>query len=130
MANRMFNQFRYSLEKAVVDLYAKVAIGATGAPTLSTANSKGIASITRNSTGDYTVVLQDKYYKLLDFRCVFLDTSGLPDAPLIGLDNSTDVTAASPVVRFVCCSSVGTPADPASGETMYLHFTLANSGAL
>jgi hypothetical protein len=47
MANRRFEQFQLSLEKAVVTLYGKVAIGSTGAPTISAANSKGILSIVR-----------------------------------------------------------------------------------
>lgn len=128
MANRYFNQFQYSLEKGVVHLYAKVAIGSTGAPTLSTANSKGIASITRNTTGDYTITLQDTYKKLLSFQLVFLDASGLPDAPLYGLDDSTDVTTKT--VRFVTCSATGTAADPASGETMFVKIELSNSTAL
>jgi hypothetical protein len=33
MANRFFQQFRYSLEKNVVDLFCDVTVGATGAPT-------------------------------------------------------------------------------------------------
>lgn len=129
MADRNFSEKQLSLEKGVVHLFMKVAIGSSGAPTISAANSRGISSIARNSTGDYTVTLADKYQKLLAFNCVFLDASGLPDAPLIGLDNSTDVTASTPVVRFVCCSSAGTAADPGSGETMYAHFVLSNSTA-
>lgn len=130
MANRMFSQLQLSLEKAVVKLWAKVAIGATGAPTLSAANSKGISSITRAAAGNYTITLQDKYVKLLGFQCTFMDAAGLPDAPMVALDTDTDVTATSPIIHFYTASSAGVAADPANGETMYIEITLSNSGAL
>lgn len=37
-----------------VDVTARVAIGATGAPTLITAKSRGVLNVVRNSTGNYT----------------------------------------------------------------------------
>lgn len=125
MANRYFEQFRYSFEKKVVDLYMKVAVGATGAPTLSTANSKGIASIARNSAGRYTITLQDKYQKLLMVDATILLASGLP-APQEFAIVSQAVTNSTPTV-VVQFSAAGVATDPDNGATLYLQITLGDS---
>lgn len=126
MANRWFCQFRYSLEKNPVDLFVKVSFGASGAATLSTANSKGITSFTKNGTGTYDIVLQDKYYKLLNVTGVFSNGATGPAAPVISVKTNS-VTSAALTVLF---QAGGTNTDPASGEVLYLAITLSNSGAL
>jgi rhamnogalacturonyl hydrolase YesR len=129
MANRFFNQFRLSLEKQVVDLFAKVTIGASGAATL--ARGKGIASVVRDGAvaGKYTLTLQDRYVALLDFTATFQDTDGITAAPVVGIV-SEDVDGAKTIVFQ--CSDVEMPAatDPGNGETMYLHVTLSNTTAI
>jgi hypothetical protein len=129
MANRFFNQFRGALEKGTVDLFAKITVSGGGAPTLVTANSKGFTSITRNSPGNYTLQLQDKYQRLLGFKVGFQSESGIAAAPNVGLSGAPGVAGATPVVQFVC-SLGGVATDPASGETMYVAVTLSNSTAL
>ena len=124
MANRQFQQFRYSMEKAVVDLYAKVSIAAAGAPTISTA--KGIASISRLSAGKYSVVLQDNYYRLLMAQGMCL-VAGIPASPTFSVF-SESVASGSLIVQF--SDAAGAAADPGNGEIMYLQITLSNSGAL
>jgi hypothetical protein len=47
--NRLYNQFFLSLERGKAVLFGKVAIGATGAPTINAVKSKGIASVSRTS---------------------------------------------------------------------------------
>lgn len=128
MANRFFNQFSFGLEKAPVRLYAKVAIGASGAPTLSAANSKGISSITRNSAGDYSLVLQDTYYKLMHFAVRPQNATGISASPDVGIKANTVTSATSPGVRFVC-STGGVATDPASGDTLFIEIVLGNSSA-
>lgn len=125
MANRRFYQFRYSLEPQVTDLYMQVAIGAAGAPTLNTSNSRGISSITRNSAGNYTVVFQDNYYRTLIAKHMFKNAtpSASPDFTFV-TDNSSAAT--SPSVTFVF-SSGGVATDPGSGETLFMQFSLKNS---
>jgi hypothetical protein len=54
MANREFTNQLYALNKRSVMLSAQVGFGASGAPTLSAANSKGILSVTRQSAGIFT----------------------------------------------------------------------------
>lgn len=126
MANRRFEQFQLGLEKAVVTLYAQVAVGASGAPTLQAAKSKGIKSVTRASAGNYVIVLQDRYQSLLfaDFR-VLIATGGVGLAGLVRADNSLGTTP-SITVEFV--DGTGTPTDIASGATLLAQIVLKNSG--
>jgi len=126
--NRRYNQFALALEPRVVTLYARVAIGASGAPTLNVAGSKGVASITRNSAGLYTVVLQDRYASpgLLAFDCKQILASGGAGemGPIIRADNSA---AAARSVQFVCLSDAGAAEDPVDGATLLLKFELKAS---
>lgn len=124
--NRYLNQFSGALEPGRVQLFAEVAIGATGAPTLTAAKSRGIASITRNSAGVYTVVLQDVYNRMFHARVTFKVSGGLPAAPVVGIDSET--VASTKTLKFVC-STGGVATDPASGETMLIKIDLKNSSA-
>ena len=55
MANRIFNQFQLSLVRNRVSLFPSMTIGASGAVTsVNLPASKGVASIVRNSTGNYS----------------------------------------------------------------------------
>lgn len=131
MANRQFYQFRYSLVPMVTDIYASISFGAAGAPTLDTANSKGVVSVTRNSAGLYTFVFGtssgrlDPYTKLLHARQVFQNATA-PAAPgmYIVSDNSANPLLASLQVQF---NSAGTATDPGSGEVLKMDFCFKNS---
>ena len=130
MADRYFSQFRGALEKGVVELFAKVTIGNTGAPTLVSASSKGITGIVRNSAGNYTVTLQDKYRSLLFFDVNFQSATGIGAAPIVSLYGAPAVDT-GPTVRFVCTTvGAGSATDPASGETMIIKLELSNSSAI
>lgn len=74
MANRNFNRAQ-NLEKEIKGLFADVAIGATGAPTLT--KGLGVASIARDSAGVYIMTLDDKYNRLMDFGVIALSASVL-----------------------------------------------------
>ena len=123
--NRWFNQFFFSLEKKKIVLFGKVAIGASGAPTLNVAASKGIASIAKNSTGNYTITLQDQYVDLFNAKCVILKSSGSP--LVIGhVIRSQDVVGAKTIiVEFLNASFAAT--DPASGCELELEIVLKGS---
>jgi hypothetical protein len=129
MANRYFNQFQLSLEKAVVHLFARITFGSSGAPTLDAVNSKGIKSIARNSAGDYTITLQNPYNRLFKINHTF-DTSGnsgsAPASPAMFLKAQAVSTVATPTVEVVF-NAAGTATDPASGEAVLLHFVLKNT---
>lgn len=129
MANRRWEQFQLSLEKAVVNLYGSVAIGATGAPTLSATKSKGIASIARNSAGKYTITLSDVYQRLMAFDYCLVAAAGAPASssnvgPIIRADNSNSAT---PTIVIEFLDGTGAAIEVASGVTLLFNFALKNS---
>lgn len=149
MANRNLTQFAYGFEKMPVQLDAYITIGSTGAATLKywvpaaggggayasapTGGYRGIASIARNTTGDYTITLQDTYQRLLGWDVKFqAATTGTAVAPIVSLCTTTTNVATSTggTVRFKTQSATGTAADPASGEIMYVSLRLSNSSAV
>jgi len=120
MANRDFKDVQ-SNYREVKDVYLKVAIGATGAPTIDTF-SGGYASIARNSAGDYTITMVDGYEDLVGFDVTLLSTT------------DTDLTFHLDAVGFPSaktvgfrCQTAGTPTDPGSGDTLYIQLSLRNS---
>ncbi len=118
MANRSFHK-RQTLEREVKDLYAKIAVGSTGAPTISV--GYGIASIVRNGAGDYTVTLTDKYASLKFFEVQHLSSS----AQDLGFQIHSE-SMSSKTVRFLCLTGA-TPTDPASGKSLLLKFEVKNT---
>lgn len=127
MANKYGYQFGYSPEAQVWKLYGKVTIGATGAPTLVAASSRGFASITRDSAGLYTIVLSDVWPKLLNASFQQLLASGLSAAPICGLISETVATPATKDLVVQFADAAGAAADPDDGVTLYIELTLKNS---
>lgn len=128
MSNRLMSQFRYSLEKKVVDLYADVTFGASGAPTLVAAKSKGIKSISRTSAGKYVVTLQDSYTRLLMMKHVFINATA-PASPGAYVFAQT-VGSVNPPTITVVFNAAGTATDPASGEEVLIQISLSDSSAI
>ncbi len=122
IANRNFNR-RQALEKEIKDLYAKVTVAGTGAPTLVTPT--GIASIVRNGTGDYTLTLQDKYMQLKFAQVTFLDASG---QDLRAQIKAEDVAGAK-TIRFLTLTGASAT-DPASGQTMLIKVEVKNTSVV
>lgn len=137
--NRRLNQFRHSLEHKLVDVFANVTVGAAGAVTLDTENSKGVLSITNDATGKYTFVfgskqgtanVLDTYVKLLAVSATFVGASGaasLVAATSILADNSGDNTKAS--IQVVFADFAGAAVSPAEGEILHISFTFKDSKA-
>lgn len=133
MANRRYrSQFRFSMHKDPTDIFARVSFGASGAPTLDSANSPGIVSVTRNSAGNYTFVFGtnsqialDTYNYLLLVNKTSVSASA-PAAPDMAVSANSINTpgVASITLQF---SSAGVATDPASGESVLLDFVLRNS---
>lgn len=121
-------------ENVVKTVYAKVAIGATGAPTLSASNSKGVVSVTRNSAGLYTFVFGtatgnlDTYVKLLNVKITFQNASAIAAAPITYVRTLAIATAGTASVQVGCVNGSLAATDPASGETMYAEFVFGDSG--
>jgi hypothetical protein len=119
-----------SRQRELKMVHLKVAIGATGAPTLDTAASLGVASISRTSAGLYRITLTDKYSSLVAIHSMNLhasisqhvkcqvkaqtvSTTKLVDLWTLAATNSSTTTLAA--------------TDPEDGTTLYLTFLLKNT---
>jgi hypothetical protein len=119
MANRNYNRHQ-SLEKEIKSLYADVAIGASGAPTINKA--LGVESITRDSAGVYILTLQDKYTRLVAVNAVQLVAS----AQDLNIQlEAEDVDGAKTIT--LRCVSAGVETDPANGSRLLINIDLKNS---
>ena len=118
MANRQFQRCQ-TLEKEIKTLYAEVAIGALGAPTLTA--GLGIASVARTATGRYTVTLEDQYVRVMDCTVTYHHTTTA--------DLQTQLTAHSETAKTVsfAMSAAAIDADPASGSILFVKVALKNS---
>jgi hypothetical protein len=155
MANRLTTIQQGALVKGIVTIYARVNIGATGAPTLQKWNpssrtytaaptsgsgpyaigAEGVKSISRVSAGVYLLTLQDTWQRFVSFRASVSNATGLPTTALIGLwTTGTDVTAAAPAIKFTTLGLAAGPAyaatDPVSGDVLNIKIVLQNSSAL
>ena len=144
MANRHFNQFSYSLEKKVVFLYAILDGTGASAPNLMAPNGagtlastalgyKGIKSITRTGVGDYTINLQDSYFRLLDLSFSALSKDGAT-TPLVWdcwiKSAVTQAASGGGSVRILTYgSAAGTPVEANTNDRMYICLTLSDSNA-
>ena len=118
MANRNFNDMQ-ALEKEVKKLYAEIAIGASGAPTLTA--GLGISSVSRNAAGDYTLTLADNYDKLLGFNGIIEDTS----AEDITFQIDTEAVASGTIDFYT--KTADTATDPSDGSSLWVEVTVRNT---
>lgn len=121
MANRNFNRFQ-ALEKEIKSLYAEVTIGAAGAPTLVSANSLGVSSISQTATGDYEITLDDKYSRLMHVSMVHESTT---EEDLQCQLKEEDVLSAKTLSIFTLAAGVAV--DPANGDKLRIKIDLKNS---
>jgi len=125
LANRNYNRYQ-ALTKEVKALFAQVAIGASGAPTINAPASLGVTSIARNSAGNYTITLDDKYNDLLQITQSVQLAAGAPAAVGGMVVRSQNVSAAKTiVVEFV--DETGAAVELDSGSTVRLKIDLKNS---
>jgi len=111
----IFNQFKLSLEKEVMEIFAKISIGAAGAPTLSL--GKGISSVVRNSAGTYTVTFSGPIPVFLFAKFIHLAS--------VAQDLNFQVLAvniANKTVQFACLTGA-TATDPANGTVLHAVFS-------
>jgi hypothetical protein len=121
MANRTFNDAQ-ALEKEVKTLYAKISIGASGAPTLVKPGSLGIASVSKVSTGLYRITLEDAYPALLGARVISLASSAADVTFQVKLE-----TVSSTKLVEVFCLASGSVVEPASGTVLFVELSLKNT---
>lgn len=122
MANRSFNR-KQALEKEIKEIYAKVTIGSSGAPTLTT--GYGVSSITRTSAGLYQLTLADKYTSLKNMEVMFLSSTAQDIRAQI---KAEDVDVAKTIDFFTLTDATAT--DPSSGQVMLIKLDLKNTSAV
>lgn len=124
--NRLYNQFFLSLERGKAVLFGKVAIGATGAPTINAVKSKGIASVARTGAGAYTITLNDIYVDM--YKCgvnfMFATSPGVANVYVVSQD-----VAAAKTILIQCEDFAGAAVDPANGAEMQIELMLKTSTA-
>ena len=129
MANAMFWTTQ-SRQRELKMVHAKIAIGASGAPTLNAAASLGVASVTRTSAGLYQLTLSNKYTSLIGVEAVILHSS-ISQHNKVQI-KAEDVDGAKTIDFWTLAatdSSTTTLAatDPDNGATLYLTFCLKNT---
>jgi hypothetical protein len=135
MSNIYGRQFSLTKEAKLVTIFARVTFGAVGAPTLVTAQSKGVKSVVRNSAGAYTFTFGnttniDTYMKLLDMGYTFDEQANAGTAPVAPLMYIlTNLVATAGTLKVVFNSTAQSATDPASTEAVLLHFSFSNSTA-
>jgi serine/threonine protein kinase len=101
-------------------------------PFFGLSNAELMSSITRNSAGKYTIVLNSTFNRLLMLDCIVLLASGLPAAPVVNVveDNSAEA-AKSIVIQFSGPTAADDTAlvatDPGNGETLLISMKLKNA---
>lgn len=132
----------WTLDMHGVVVAMRVLFGAAGAPTLQAWNNDtqawqsaavapynggfmGIASIVRNSTGDYTITFVDAWARYYWMAYNWEGNAGLPTAPFVGV-TATALNGASGSTIEIVTSSGGTPTDPASGDILCAGFALSD----
>jgi len=131
MANRSFSADMRTMERGLVALDFTIAIGATGAPTLTKTGSTGIASVARTAAGTYTVTLEDSYLSLVAMGLTVAtvhNTYAQGGASINGTPANQDVTT-NKQVFFYTYTTGAAAADLASGSTVHVNLLLKNSQA-
>ena len=121
MANRNFHRMQ-SLSRETKVLFAKVAIGATGAATLDVNNSMGVNSFDRDTAGVYDIVLDDKYNALLHVSVIMVEATA---EDLTFQVESEDVDGAKTIK--LQCKAAAVETDPSSGSVLLVKIEVKNS---
>lgn len=129
MANRNFSSDMRTMERGLVALDFTIAIGATGAPTLTKTGSTGIASVARTAAGTYTITLEDSYLSLVAMGltvATVLNTYSQGGASINGTPANQDVVT-NKQVTFYTYTTGAAAADLPSGCTVHVNLLLKNS---
>lgn len=99
--------------------------------TVSGSLPKGIASLTHNATGDFTLVLTDAWFDLLHASINTKNSGGeirlvQPKSDTVG---DTGTAAGSQGIRFLTVTDAGTATDLPSGGKISFLLVLKNSSA-
>jgi hypothetical protein len=147
MANRIYTQFRSSLEKKVVDVFATVDFADTSAPIVkkfstpltggagsyatTTAAIKGLVSVARTAQGKYTFTFEDRFTRLLGLKVtpIAIDATTSPKALSWFVMSDTFATTKTLVVGFTATPNSATLVDLGANDRLAFTFTLSDSTA-
>lgn len=129
MANRRMNQFAMSLEANKTFLFASGVVDSDGEITLHQPQSKGVASISHQGTGDYIVFLQDVYVRFLDMSIVTTYSTGVPSNDGFWVIQEAVADPAAKGINFGIYDHSGAQVDPNAGAEIALKIILSNSTA-
>lgn len=121
-----------SRKHALKMVHGKVAIGASGAPTLSAGASSGISSISRTAAGTYEVTLDGKLPQLVGFHCMVVDDAA---SQVTHFQVLSDAVSATGKLTFACLAptdastTTSIATDPAEGAVL-LFTVLVNNTSL
>ena len=121
------SQFSSSFAGQAVVLRPRVSIGASGAPTIVSGTGMGVDSITRNSAGNYTILLSGPAYELMGISADIISGVSAPAAPSMNIESQAVGTIAAPTVIVQFRDIAGAAADPASGEILLIQIDLNRS---
>ena len=130
MANRYYNQFQYTAERAPVTLYATLQAGAAGA--VAAVKGYGISSIVKDAgvDGKYEIVLSDKFVRCIgvDFKVVHSAISAVTIVQVLQspADLQTAVGAGTKII-VQCIDKTGAAVNPESGAQVFIQLVLVNS---
>ncbi len=127
MANHTFRPPLGCLEVDVVSLYCKFVVGATGA--VGTVTGKGITSVTKDSTGQYSILLDGTYNAFLWGAAGIMTTTSSDPATvgvLARLEAETVATTKLVQLQFYALDD-GAVADPFETAVVYIKLELRNS---
>jgi hypothetical protein len=128
MANRSYQQPLGSIEVNMVELYGSILVGASGAVTSFT----GAATVVKNATaGNYTITLDDRFYKLFSVRALATGpaaTGVVPSAELVvtpATKQASFQTSGAVTIQFY--DYAGVAANLTSGSEVTFSITVRNS---
>lgn len=128
MAARDFT-YMQALEKEVKLLFGSVVIGSTG----SVATVKGNFKITRVSAGLYTIVLNDKYNRLLGSTAGFVQGTANTPTGIFKVEISSGAAilqanqATSVGYQITCYNASEAPTDPVAGSVLSIMWLMRNT---
>lgn len=129
MANVMFWDTQ-SRQRELKMVHLKVAIGATGAPTLNATASLGVASIERTSAGLYKITLTDKYTSLVAIHAMQMHSSITQN---VKFQIKDETVATTKIVNLWCLAATNSSTttlaatELTDGCTLYLTLLLKNT---
>lgn len=116
-----------SRKRQVKMLHARVAIGASGNPTL---GGSGFSAISREAAGTYELTLMDQVPQLVGFQCTVLDDT---TSPITHFQVTSDTVSADGKLIFKCfaptdaSTTTSVATDPADGSVLLITLLVNNT---